>query len=152
VQFLPVREEHYPDYLGYAGWFYQGWNFPSCNSSGPTRDNFFPGNRASTPTGNLSSPSWTATLTFRFYEDRNLGVYTTKHFLEGSPFCLCTTTEDGDWQFHTGTNPQPEDGIVVCLEDITRRDPSVNQVYYLPYGGSAWRESPEDPWQVEAAD
>jgi hypothetical protein len=152
VQFLPVREEHYPDYLGYAGWFYQGWEFPVLQLLWPDKGQLFPWEPGFNPNWKFKQPLLDRNVDFRFYEDGNLGVYTTKHFLEGSSILFVYHNEDGDWQFHTEDNPQPEDGIVVCLEDITRRDPSVNEGYYLPYGGIAWRESPVDPWQVETAE
>lgn len=151
VQFLPVREEHYPDYLGYAGWFYQGWDFPVLQLLWPDKGQLFPWEPSFNPDWKFKQPLLDRNVDFKFYEERNLGVYTTKHFLEGSPILFVYHDEDGDWQFHTEHDSQTADIIIVCLEEIARRDPSVNKVYYLPYGGSAWRENPDDPWHVEQA-
>lgn len=152
VQFLPVREEHYRDYLGYAGWFNQGWQFPVLQLLWPDKAQLFPWEPGFNPNWQFKQPLLDRNVDFKFYEARDLGVYTTKYFLEGSPILFVYHDEDGDWQFHTGDDWQQEDVILVCLEDITRRNPSVNEVYYLPYGASAWRESPDEPWRVEAAE
>lgn len=149
VQFLAVQKEHYPDYLGYAGWFYQDWNFPVLQLLWPDKQHRFPWEADFNPNWKFKQPLLDRNTDFRFYEERNVCVYTTKHFLEGSPILYVYHNEDGDWQFHTEIEPQVEDAILVCLEDVVKRDPTVNQIYYLPLGGCAWRASVWDKWQVE---
>jgi hypothetical protein len=36
--------------------------------------------------------------------------------------------------------------MLVCLEEITKLDPSVNNIYHLQYGWNAWRENPGADW------
>jgi hypothetical protein len=55
--------------------------------------------------------------------------------------------EDGDWQFHTSDHPDITDSLLVCLEEITKLDPTVNEIYHLQYGWSAWRSSIDENWQ-----
>ena len=86
---------------------------------------------------------------FKFYEERNLGVFTTRQAFEGEPILYAYHNEDGDWQFHTSLEPDLDDAQVVCLEDITKLDPSINQLYNLQLGWKAWRKSPLDNWEFE---
>ena len=38
--------------------------------------------------------------------------------------------------------------MMVCLEEIVKRDPTVNQLFDLGYGESAHRESPDEEWTL----
>jgi hypothetical protein len=57
---------------------------------------------------------------------------------------------DGDWQFHTSLEPDFNDAKLVCLEEITKLDPTINELYHLQLGWRAWRNTREDVWQYEA--
>jgi len=39
--------------------------------------------------------------------------------------------------------------MIVCLEQITELDPTINEIYHLQLGCRAWRDSKEDDWQYE---
>ena len=68
-----------------------------------------------------------------------------------SPILLVThDADDGTWQFHDGRdNPNPDDGVVVCLEDMYHLDASMGELADLPLGWRAWRDAPDQPWQRE---
>jgi hypothetical protein len=57
--------------------------------------------------------------------------------------------EDGDWQFHTSLEPDFNDAKLVCLEEITKLDPTINDLHHLQFGWWAWRENKEDEWKYE---
>jgi len=57
--------------------------------------------------------------------------------------------EDGDWQFHTEHEPKIEDSKVVCLEEIIKLDSTLNDVYYLNYGQTAYRSGIGREWIIE---
>jgi hypothetical protein len=57
--------------------------------------------------------------------------------------------EDGDWQFHTNVEPNLDDSMLVCLEEITKLDPSINKLFNLQFGWRAWRASSVDEWNYE---
>jgi hypothetical protein len=58
--------------------------------------------------------------------------------------------DDGMWQFLDGRDdPDPADGVVVCLECVFGLDPSVGDLADLPRGWRAWRDAPGQPWQRE---
>jgi hypothetical protein len=48
--FITVEREHYKDYLGTAGWFYRGWDFPVSQLVWPDRHGAYPWD-AGLPTG-----------------------------------------------------------------------------------------------------
>ena len=148
IQFLPVNKAFYPDYLGYAGWFYDGsWDFPALQLVWPDKQHLFPWNEGFNPNWKFKQPMLDRSMDFKFYEERNLGVYTTKQAFDGEPILYVYHNEDGDWQFHTSLSPDLADAKLVCLEEITKLDPSINNIHHLQYGWWAWRESLQDEWQ-----
>jgi hypothetical protein len=149
VQFIAVHKEHYPHYVGYAGWFNQGWDFPLMQLVWPDKQHLYPWQEGFNPYWQFKQPLLDRNTDFKFYEKRNLAVFTTKHVLEGNPILFVYHDENGDWQFHSEADPQEEDLKLVALEQITKRDPSVNNIYYLPFGGKAWRASIDAPWIVQ---
>ncbi|HKB36628.1 MAG TPA: DUF4262 domain-containing protein [Gemmataceae bacterium] len=42
LAFVPVAPRYYPDYLGYALWFYRGWHFPTLQCIWPDKQGLFP--------------------------------------------------------------------------------------------------------------
>ena len=88
-------------------------------------------------------------IDFKFYEERNLGVYTTKQTFKGDPILYVYHDKDGDWQFHTSLKPELGESMLVCLEEITKLDPTINELYNLQLGWQAWRGSKEDEWNYE---
>ena len=42
VIFRKVAVTHYQEYLGYANWFYQGYDFPTLQCIWPTTEGYFP--------------------------------------------------------------------------------------------------------------
>ena len=85
-----------------------------------------------------------------FDENPRLGVLTTSAVLEGSPILMVSHDEDdGGWQFLCGSSNDPEDGRIVHLEEIVRRDPTVTAVADLPLGWIAFRSAVGGEWQRE---
>ena len=148
IQFVKVDPTFYPNYLGYAGWFYEmSFDFPVLELIWPDKQSHFPWDENFNPDWKFKQPLLDRSTDFKFYEQRNLGVFTTKQVFEGDPILYVYHNEDGDWQFHTGLEPEIADSKLVCLEEITKLDPSINEIYHLQYGWSAWRSSRFDEWQ-----
>ena len=86
-----------------------------------------------------------------FEDPPNMAVITTVNVLEhGHPVLLVTHDEDdGGWQFLCGKTNDTEDGRVMGLREIVRRDPSLKQLADLPLGWRAWRSSADEPWRRE---
>lgn len=150
VQFIEVEKEFYADYVGYAGWYYENsFDFPLLQLVWPDKQNLFPWEEDFNPDWKFRQPLLDRDTDFKFYEKRNLGVYTTKQAFEGEPILFVYHNADGDWQFHTSINPKMDDARLVCLEEIIKLDPTINEIYHLPYGWRAWRESINTDWEYE---
>jgi hypothetical protein len=154
VQFIEVDKAFYPNYLGYASWFYDySHDYPVFQLVWPDKQQLFPWDEAFNPAWKFKQPLLDRDIGFKFYEKKNLGVYTTKQAFEGEPILYVYHNEDGDWQFHTSDHPDITDSLLVCLEEITKLDPSINEIYHLQYGWNAWRSSVDENWQyAESAD
>lgn len=149
IQFLQVDEAFYVNYLGYAGWFYDwSFEFPAIQLVWPDKADLFPWNEGFNPDWKYKQPLLDRSTDFKFYEERNLGVFTTKQVLEGEPILYVYHNDDGDWQFHSSAEPDMDDVKMVSLEKITQLDPTVNEIYYLQYGWNAWREKEGEEWQL----
>jgi len=149
VQLISMDKAYYADYLGYAAWFYGSFDFPAFQLIWPDKQHKFPWEADFNPDWKFKQPLLDRNTDFKFYEERNLGVFTTKQALQGEPILFVYHNDDGNWQFHTSLEPNLDDAKLVCLEEITKLDPSVNNIYHLQYGWYAWRESKEDDWKYK---
>ena len=150
VQFIPVLGAHYPEYFGYAGWFYGSWDFPAIQLVWPDMEGRFPWEEDFNDNLYLKQKLLDRDPHFKFIEKTNRGVYTTRQVMQDNyPIFTVHHEQDRDWQFLCGTTYEYEDLVVVCLEHIVEKDPSVNELYDLPYGWMAFREKPGDNWERE---
>lgn len=148
VTFINVAQEHYDDYLGIALNYYgDGNHFPTLQMVWPDKEYNFPWDDNFFNDWRFIQPLLDRNTDFKFYEERNTATFTTQQVLNGESILYVYHNTDGDWQFHSSDNPSTEDGKIVCLEQIVKIDPSVNNVYHLQYGWSAWRNSKEEKWQ-----
>jgi len=150
VQFTEVDPDYYPNYVGYGCWYYgPSLNFPLYQLVWPDKQHHFPWDDAFNPNWKRKQPLLDRNTDFKFYEERNLGVYTTRQAFNGDPILYVSHNADGDWQFHTTESPDLGDAMLVCLEELTRLDPTLNDIYHLDYGWRAWRASKEAAWEWE---
>lgn len=147
IQFLTVDKAHYKDNVGYAKWYYGSFDFPLLQFVWPDMSGRFPWEENFVAEWKFRQPLLDRNMDFKFYEPRNLGVFTSKEVLDGAPILFVYHNEDGDWQFHSSNNPHVEDAKLVSLETITKMDPSINDIHFLQYGGQAWRKSIADDWE-----
>ena len=148
IRFVTVNEDRYHDYFGYAAWFYKSWDFPALQIVWPDKQAFYPWDEDFNPDWKAAQPLLDRDNDFKFREDCKLGVYTTRQVLEGAPILRVSHETDGDWQFLCDTTTDVADLKIVCLEHIVKRDSSVNELFQLNYGWTAWRESVEDDWET----
>jgi hypothetical protein len=90
---------------------------------------------------------------FSFKEDRHTAAYTCKHvWTDGKPILLVSHGGEGDWQFLCGEDHDEtaaaKDGLVVCLEHVAHRDPSVNELATMCTGHVASRAHVGAPWKI----
>ena len=73
-------------------------------------------------------------------------MFTTKQWIEGNNTIVRVFHDkEGDWQFLTGEQ-MPGDIKIVALEQMTLRDPTLNDLFNLDYSESAERAFVGDKW------
>jgi hypothetical protein len=149
VQFLHVNQSFYPDYWGTGCNFYGHRDFPAIQLVWPDKESIFPWEPGFNGKWKFKQPLLDRSMDFKFYEEKNVAVFTTGHVLEGKPIVYVVHTEDGEWEFHSEYDNGDEDIKLVSLESITKLDPGINQLYHLSPGQRAWRDSKEDAWEWE---
>lgn len=149
VQFLSVNKAHYPDYLGYGAVFYKStFDFPTIQLVWTDKEGQFPWDDNFFVDWKFKQPLLDRNTDFKFYEERTLGVFTTKATLEGLPIVRVYHNDDGDWQFHSEEEPAPENTVLVSLESLVLKDQSLNDIHHLNYGQFAIRTDAKSPWQL----
>jgi hypothetical protein len=149
MQFVEVQKEYYPDYLGYAGWYNDNSiNFPTLQLVWPDKKGIFPWEPGFNENFKFRQPLLDRNTEFKFLEERNLGVFTTSEVLDGRPVRYAYHNEDGDWQFHSEQEPNLSKAKIVCLEELVKKDPTLNEIYYLNYGESAARTGIGEEWKI----
>jgi hypothetical protein len=147
--FRAVPFEVYPDYLGYAMWFYRSEAFPVLQCVWPDNQHRYPWEKDCHPEVRRRQPILGQKLDWPFQAGKNRAVFTTNRVLERThPILLVSHDDDeGDWQFLCGTTNRPAHGRIVCLGSIVELDPSISELADLPKGWHATRTSRNAPWQ-----
>lgn len=96
---------------------------------------------------NLFGPNKKTENEFKFKELENKAVFTCNHILKGEPILYVSHDMEGDWQFLCGQdNHSEENAKVVSLKEIVELDNSVNDLYEMPKGVGAERDSVGKKW------
>lgn len=152
VRLLTVDSEWHRDYFGYGIWFNQGQDFPALQIVWPDKQALYPWEAGFNPAWKAGQPLLDRNLDFKFREERNTAVYTTRQVLAGLPILRVVHDTDGDWQFLCDTTYEAADLKVVAFEEIVKRDPTVNELFQLNYGWHAWRVVEAADWQMAEDD
>ncbi|WP_216726463.1 DUF4262 domain-containing protein [Hymenobacter siberiensis] len=148
VRLLTVDKGWYKAYFGYGYWFNQTWDFPALQIVWPDKQALFPWDEDFNPAWKFGQPLLDRSVDFKFREERNVAVFTTRQVLEGLPILRVVHEADGTWQFLCDTTTDVADLKIVCLDHIVELDASVNGLFQLNYGWTAWRETIEDDWET----
>ena len=147
TMFVSVDRNYLNHYFGTAINYYGSDQFPALQFVWTDRNNKFPWEDNFEEEFKYRQPLLDRNVNFKFREARNLGIFTTRQWLELSkPILRVIHDEDGDWQFLTG-DQLPEDIKLVALEQMTVRDQTLNEVFDLDYGETADREFIGDEWR-----
>ncbi|QKG52052.1 DUF4262 domain-containing protein [Hymenobacter sp. BRD67] len=149
VRFLTVDRDWYGYYFGYGIWFNQGIDFPALQIVWPDKQALYPWEEGFNPAWKAGQPLLDRNLDFRFREERNVAVFTTQQVLDGLPILRVIHEADGDWQFLCDTTYVLDDLKIVALEQLTKRDPTINELFQLNYGWQARRVVKAAEWQEE---
>ncbi len=152
VKFIPIEKIYYNDYFAFGINYYQGNNFPALQMVWPDKKNKFPWEEGFYEPWKFQQPLLDRATGFKFYEERNLSVFTTRQVIEGNPVLYVYHDTDGEWQFHASDNITDENPVVTSLEEIIKRDLTINEVYNLKPGWCAWRENVNAKWKLSEFD
>lgn len=152
IRLVPVDHDWYRYFLGYGIWFNQSRDFPVLQIVWPDKQALYPWEDGFNPAWKAGQPLLDRNTDFKFREERNLGVFTTRQVLEGLPILRVVHNTNGDWQFLCDTSYDVADLKVVAFEEITKRDPTVNELFQLNYGWHAWRVVEAADWQTAEND
>jgi hypothetical protein len=146
AEFLPVDESNIDDYFGAALNYYDKIKFPAVQLVWTDRNDKFPWEEDFEEKFLHGQPLLDRNVDFKFREAKNLGVFTTKQWLDlDKPILRVLHEIDGDWQFLTG-DQMPDDITLVALEQMVNRDKTLNEVFDLDYGYSMDREFIGGEW------
>ncbi|SMB95188.1 hypothetical protein SAMN00120144_1884 [Hymenobacter roseosalivarius DSM 11622] len=151
VQFRQVEEENIADYFGYGRWFYDYKDFPAIQLIWPDRDKNYPWNENYDEQYEFAQPMLDRKLDFKFFEPRNTTAFVARQIFEESMPILRVfhDDDDGAWQFLTGELGElvtSDDIMIVCLEDVVKHDPTINELFNMPTGRVATREFVGAKW------
>lgn len=151
VQFRPVEASNIPDYFGYGRWFYKYLDFPAVQLIWPDTEGHYPWSAAYAARYEFSQPLLEQKLDFKFFEPKDTAVFAARQiFKENKPILRVRHDEDdGAWQFLTGETVTTDHIIIVALESVVKRDPTVNSLFNMPTGQVATRDAVGSPWVRE---
>lgn len=94
-----------------------------------------------------------STHPFLFSQARNFAVFACRRVVrEGAPVLYVSHADNGEWQFLCGGEhgeAAPDDpGLLVCLDEIIARDPSLNALATMCGHHDAVRPAPAAPWNI----
>ncbi|NLR92129.1 DUF4262 domain-containing protein [Flammeovirga agarivorans] len=149
VKFLEVNKAYYSDYLRYNSWVYDhSNNFPAVQLVWTDNKGNFPWDTGFNSKWKFNQPLLDRNIDFKFYEDKDLEVYTTKYTFKGNPIRWVYHTKDGGWEFHSEEHPDFEDAQSIRLSELIKMDPTLNQLFELNYGKFATRKDLNSPWGI----
>ena len=144
--FVKVDNRNIVDYFGVAIRHYQNNPFEALQLVWSDRNGKFPWEEDFEEDFLYKQPLLDRNVEFKFLEPKNLAIFTTRQWLENKqPILRVVHDEDGDWQFLTG-DQMPDDIRIVALQELTKRDLTLNEVFDLEYGESAERDSLGGEW------
>jgi hypothetical protein len=140
AEFLAVDERNFEDYFQAALNYYEDTKFPALQLVWTDTNNKFPWEENFEQKFLYDQPLLDRNADFKFREPKNLGIFTTRQWLDlDKPILRVVHDIDGDWQFLTG-DQMPGDIRLVALEQMVLRDKTLNEVFDLDYGHSAERD------------
>lgn len=152
AQFLLLDIRNLKDYFYAAFNYYQHYNFSALQLVWTDRHDHFPWEEGFEEQFTYDQPLLDRNADFKFYEPKNLGVFTTRQWLENNqPILRVVHDHDGNWQFLTGDQVL-EDIKRVHFEELISSDLSLNEVFNLEYGQSAERNFIGDTWVISNCD
>ena len=88
-------------------------------------------------------------MEYKFIDEKNTMAITTKKIVNRQSVILIVShdEDDGMWEFLDGEDACEENAVVVSLSEMVQIDESINELYDLPLGWIAYRESKTTEWK-----
>ncbi len=146
TKFIKLDPKNIPDYFGTAINYYKTREFPAIQLIWTDRNDQFPWDKNYESEFKFRQPLLDRNAKFKFREEWNLGVFTTRQFLDlNKPILRVVHDHNGDWQFLTG-DQLLQDARLVTLASVVEMDNTLNEVFNLDYGEAAERENIGKKW------
>lgn len=146
AMFIAVDKRNIDDYFGTGINYYQDKQFDALQLIWTDSNDRFPWEENFEEKYVYIQPLLDRNAEFKFYEPKNLTTFTTRQWLEEKePILHVVHDHDGDWQFLTG-DQMPEDIKIVALEELTKKDITLNEIFDLKYGEEAERDTIGGKW------
>lgn len=89
------------------------------------------------------------TSIYKFQDPENTACFVCDHVLNRlRPILHVTHDEDGSWQFLCGYDGhEMSNAKILTLKEVTQLDPTINDLYEMPLGVGADRNSIHDKWK-----
>ena len=147
AKFIKVDKSNVEDYFGIAIKYFGTTEIECLQLIWTDRNNKFPWEDGFEKEFKFKQPLLDRNAGFKFREEKNLGIFTTRQWLEDNePILRVVHEEDGDWQFLT--KEMDFDNVkLVALQSMIKRDPTLNQLFDLEYGEQAERSFIGDKWR-----
>lgn len=147
AKFLQIDKRNIEDYFGVAVKYFRTNEINGLQLIWTDRNNKFPWENGFEDEFKFKQPLLDRNAEFKFREEKNLGIFTTRQWLKNNePIVRVVHEEDGDWQFLT-QEIDYENGKLVALEQMILRDKTLNELFDLEYGEEAEREFIGDKWR-----
>lgn len=144
--FLKVDKRNIRDYFGAGLNYYDDEEFNALQLIWTDRNDKFPWEDNFEEEFLFKQPLLDRNAEFKFNEEKNLATFTTRQWLEDfKPILRVVHDEDGDWQFLTG-DQMPKDIKIVALEELIKRDETLNEIFDLEYNEEADRDFIGGKW------
>lgn len=147
-QFLMVDQSSLNDYFGTAFEYYGNTKFSALQLVWTDTKNKLPWETDFEAKYKFKQPLLDRNMDFKFNEEKNVAIFTTKQFLElNEPILYVVHNKNGDWQFLTGGVISAKNAKIMSIEEIVKRDLTLNEIFDLDYGESAKRDKIGGQWK-----
>jgi hypothetical protein len=147
-QFITVHQNSLSDYFGTAFEYYDTTKFSAIQLVWTDTKNKLPWEIGFEAKYKFKQPLLDRNMDFKFGEEKNLAIFTTKQFLDlNEPILYVVHDKNGDWQFLTGGTISSKDAKIVSLGQIVSKDLTLNEVFDLDYGERAERDKIGGHWK-----
>ncbi len=148
AKFLEIAKGNIEDYFKVAIKYFDTLEIEGLQLIWTDRNDKFPWEKDFEENFKFKQPLLDRNSDFKFMEERNLGVFTTRQWLENNdPILRVVHDEEGDWQFLT-EEIDFDNGKVIALKLIILKDKTLNEIFDLEYGEEAERDFIGDKWRI----